>query len=135
MLTRSTVYAFENYLPPSLRTWLDQKLRDLRVSLIENGILAESSSSKTGESKAVTDARKARDAAQKSLDGSKHDLKTHSEDLEKDFGPDDVFRALKGTCVSTDSGEYTYEVCFLDKTTQKPKKGGGHTNMGNYARL
>ena len=23
----------------------------------------------------------------------------------------------------------------MDKTTQKPKKGGGHTNMGNYVRM
>ena len=133
------VYAFENYLPPTLRSWLDNTLRDLRTTLVTNGILAESShgvggDSKT-ESKAVTDARKARDAAQKDLDKSKKDLKSHTEDLEKDFGPDDVFRALKGTCVETDSGEYTYEVCFLEKTTQKPKKGGGHTNMGNFARL
>jgi protein kinase C substrate 80K-H len=55
--------------------------------------------------------------------------------LEKDFGPDEVFRALKGTCVSTDSGEYTYELCFMEKTTQKPKKGGGHTNMGKFDRI
>lgn len=131
------VYAFENYLPPTLRTWLDTKLRDLRTTLIENGILAESSSGAgaSPESKAVTDARKARDAAQKELDKSRKDLASQTEDLTKDFGRDDVFRALKGTCVSTDSGEYTYEVCFLEKTTQKPKKGGGHTNMGNFARF
>ena len=30
-------------------------------------------------------------------------------------------------------GEYTYEHCFLTKTTQKPKKGGAHVNMGNFA--
>ena len=134
----TAVYAFENYLPPTVRTWLDAKLRDLRQTLIANGILAEGSSSGSGsasESKAVTDARKARDEAQKTLDKSKKDLKSHEEDLTKDFGADDVFRALKGTCVSTDSGEYTYEVCFLEKTTQKPKKGGGHTNMGNFARF
>lgn len=83
----------------------------------------------------MTDARKARDDAQKDLDKSKKDLASHEEDLTKDFGADDVFRALKGTCVSTDSGEYTYEVCFLEKTTQKPKKGGGHTNMGNFVRF
>lgn len=130
----NAVYPFENYLPSSLRDWLDQKLRDLRVTLVENGILAASSGG-SGESKAVTDARNRLDAAKKDLENSNNDLKSHKEDLEKDFGPDDVFRALKGQCVSTDSGEYTYEVCFLDKTTQKPKKGGGHTNMGNFVGL
>lgn len=128
------LYAFESYLPPTIRNWLDQKLRDLRVTLIESGILADKSGSST-ESKAVTDARKQLDAATRDLDSSKSELKSHKEELEKDFGPDNIFRALKGQCISTDSGEYTYELCFLDRTTQKPKKGGGHTNMGNFVRF
>lgn len=37
--------------------------------------------------------------------------------------------------METDSGEYTYEFCFLGKTNQKPKKGGGHTNMGSFVRI
>ncbi|KAK3686500.1 hypothetical protein LTR37_019747 [Vermiconidia calcicola] len=128
------LYAFENYLPPSLRGWLDHKLRDLRLMLIEGGILAASTDS-GAESKHVTEARKRLKTAEKELDGHHKDLKKHNEDLADDFGPDDVFRALKGTCVSTDSGEYTYELCFLERTTQKPKKGGGHTNMGNFVRM
>lgn len=128
------VYQFESYLPPSVRTWVDQKLRDLRLLLIENGILADTSAG-ASESKAVTDARSRLDAERKSLEGLRKDSQSQKDDLEKDFGPDDVFRALKGVCVARDSGEYTYEVCFLEKTTQKPKKGGANTNMGNYARL
>ncbi|KAF2772810.1 mannose 6-phosphate receptor domain-containing protein [Teratosphaeria nubilosa] len=128
------LYAFENYLPASLRSWLDQKLRDLRISLIDAGILADTSPSGT-ESKAVTNAKKALETAQKDLDKLRKTLTEHREDLGRDFGPDDVFRALKDQCVSTDAGEYTYELCFLSKTTQKPKKGGGHTNMGNFVRL
>ncbi len=102
--------------------------------MIDNGILADSSDS-SSESKAVTDARNRLDTAKRDLENSHNDLTSRNEDLTTDFGPDDVFRALKGTCISTDSGEYTYELCFLDKTTQKPKKGGGHTNMGNFARF
>lgn len=102
--------------------------------LIDGGILASSSDS-SSESKAVTDARNRKNTAQRELDDAKRSLDSHKEELEKDYGPDDVFRALKGQCISTDSGEYTYEVCFMEKTTQKPKKGGGHTNMGNYVRM
>lgn len=128
-----TVYAFELYLPPTLRVWLDKKLRGLRIALIDAGILADTSSPGGGsESKAVTDARTRLTTAQKDLENQRKSLADHRDDLAKDFGPDDVFRALKGTCVSTDSGEYTYELCFLDRTTQKPKKGGGATNMGNF---
>lgn len=131
----STVYEFENYLPPTIRTWLDSKLRDLRVMLIENGILAESSSNNPSESKAVQEAKKRVDAARKDLEKTQKDRASHQEDLGKDWGVDDVFRALKGQCVSTEAGEYTYEVCFMEKTTQKPKKGGGNTNMGNFVSL
>jgi protein kinase C substrate 80K-H len=129
------VYEFENYLPPSIRTWLDTKLRDLRIMLIENGILAETSSPTAGESKAVQEAKKRVEAARKDLEKTQKDQTTHQEDLTKDWGVDDVFRALKGQCVSTEAGEYTYEVCFMEKTTQKPKKGGGNTNMGNFVSL
>lgn len=37
--------------------------------------------------------------------------------------------------MSTDAGEYTYELCFLDRTTQKPKRGGGGTSLGNFVRF
>jgi protein kinase C substrate 80K-H len=132
---KSPVYEFENYLPPTIRTWLDSKLRDLRVMLIENGILAETSSTNPSESKAVQEAKKRVDSARKDLEKTQKDRASHQEDLSKDWGADDVFRALKGQCVSTEAGEYTYEVCFLEKTTQKPKKGGGNTNMGNFVSL
>ena len=117
-----------------MRDWLDQKLRDLRVILVENGILA-ATHSPDGESKELEDARNALKAAQDSLNENNRQLTTHQEDLEKDYGVDDVFRALKGQCFSKDSGEYTYELCWLDKTKQKSKKGGSHTTMGNFVSI
>lgn len=62
-------------------------------------------------------------------------LGEQEKDLEKDYGADDIFRALQGKCVSTDSGEYTYEFCWLGKTTQKSKKGHANTIMGNFVRI
>lgn len=55
--------------------------------------------------------------------------------MEKDYGPDDVFRALKGKCISSDVGEYVYELCWIDRAMQKSKKGHGNTNMGNFVRI
>ncbi|EGP89620.1 uncharacterized protein MYCGRDRAFT_69270 [Zymoseptoria tritici IPO323] len=127
------LYAFENYLPLTLRTWLDTKLRDLRLLLIENGILASNPTS--GESTTLTSARTRLTTAEKSLEDLRTTLTSSQSDLTTSFGPDDVFRALKGTCINTDSGEYTYTLCFLDRTAQKPKKGGGETNMGKYTGL
>jgi protein kinase C substrate 80K-H len=83
----------------------------------------------------VTDAKSQLDSAKRELDNDKSELTKHEEDLNKDYGPDSIFRALKDTCVEKDSGEYTYEHCFLSRTTQKPKKGGGHTGMGNFVHI
>ena len=130
----AAVYSFEAYLPPSLRSWVDTKLRDLRIFLIENGVIAGGNAD-AGESAAVTSARSELTSGQNKLRDLKSDQDKHSEDLKKDYGPESVFRSLKGQCVSLDSGEYTYELCWMDQAKQKPRKGGGATNMGNYLGL
>jgi protein kinase C substrate 80K-H len=75
------------------------------------------------------------DSAKNDLSSLRNQLRDHTSDLEKDYGPDSVFRALKGTCVSKESGEYVYELCFLERTKQKSKKGGPEVGMGNFVRL
>lgn len=102
--------------------------------MIENGIIAPSKDA-GAESKALTEARDALKAAQDGQTNLQSELSGHKDDLAKDYGTDDVFRALKGQCISKDSGEYNYELCWLDKTTQKSRKGGSHTGMGNFARI
>ena len=74
-------------------------------------------------------------AAQNDLNALRSERTNKEEDLKKNYGPDDVFRSLKGTCTSLDSGENTYELCWMDKVTQKPKKGGAQNNMGNFDRF
>ena len=101
---------------------------------MDNGILAASPEGGS-ESKRVTDARNELRAAEDFLNDNRHHLKEREDDLNKDYGPDDIFRALKDQCISTDSGEYNYELCWLDRTKQKSRKGGGETNMGNFVRL
>ena len=128
------VYKFEEYLPGPVRTWVHQKLTDLRVMLVENGILADNANSGS-ESKVVSDARNAFQTVNDDLGIKQSSLSDLQTDLTKDYGTDDIFRALKNTCVSKDSGEYTYELCWMDKTSQKSKKGGGNTGMGNFVRF
>ncbi|GAM84156.1 hypothetical protein ANO11243_021490 [Dothideomycetidae sp. 11243] len=130
------LYSFEAYLPPSVRTWLDTRLRTLRQTLIDNGILAAvdtPSSTSSQESRALQNARTAVSSAETEHRNLETSLNDHKTDLTRDYGKDDVFRPLKGRCISTDSGEYTYEMCFMDRTTQKSKKGGSNTGMGNFA--
>ncbi|KAL2056746.1 hypothetical protein ABVK25_003141 [Lepraria finkii] len=127
------LYKIEAYLPVPARDWIDQKLRDLRSLLIENGVLAPST--EAGSSKEVEDARNALNAAKDSLSNSQKQLGEYSEDLGKDYGADDVFRALKGQCVSKNSGEYTYELCWLGETKQKSKKNSQQTSMGKFVSI
>ena len=102
--------------------------------LIENGILADNAKSGV-ESRAVTAARAALQSANDDVGIKQSTLSQLQEDLSKDYGEADIFRALKGSCISKDSGEYQYELCWLDKTSQKSKKGGGTTGMGNFVRI
>ncbi|KAH8707103.1 glucosidase II beta subunit-like protein-domain-containing protein [Phaeosphaeriaceae sp. PMI808] len=129
------LYKFEEYLPAPIRDWLDAKLRDLRITLIENGILADPNTGDAPESKLITDARSQLESAKRELEDDKTELTKHEEDLAKDYGPDSIFRALKDACVEKDSGEYTYEHCFFSRTTQKSRNGGSHTGMGNFAHI
>jgi protein kinase C substrate 80K-H len=131
-----TVYQIEEYLPKPVRDWVDQKLRSLRVILVENGILADPTAvGEGGESRAVRDAKDRLNKVSKELTDFRNSLRTHEEDLTKDYGPDEIFRTLKDKCISVDSGEYEYELCWMGKTTQKPKKGGSNTNLGHFTRF
>ncbi|KAG5956003.1 hypothetical protein E4U57_002946 [Claviceps arundinis] len=87
------------------------------------------------ESQLAKAAREALEAADQELRDKTRDRDEGTEDLKKDYGPSDIFRAIKGKCVSIDAGEYEYELCYMDKTMQKSKKGHGDTNMGNFVRL
>jgi protein kinase C substrate 80K-H len=102
--------------------------------LVENGILAQIDSDTT-ESKAVQDARARLTTVTSERDSRQNEINSSEEDLKKDYGPDDIFRALKGQCIVAESGEYNYEHCFMDHTTQKPQKGGMDTNMGNFVHI
>ncbi|KAL7622665.1 hypothetical protein AAE478_008179 [Parahypoxylon ruwenzoriense] len=128
------LYSFEAYLPGPLREFLHCKINLLRIWLIESGILADTSSER-GESRLVKTAREAHDSVANEANSKVRSLDEQKRDLEKDYGKDDIFRYLKGKCISTEAGEYEYELCWLDKTNQKSKKGGGKTNMGNFDRF
>lgn len=123
-----------DYLPSSLREFiLDQKAA-LRDWLVSNGVLAEKENV-ASESHATKEAREAKEAAERDLSSKESEIEEKKNDLSFDYGPSDIFRASKNQCVDIDAGEYTYELCWLDKTWQKSKKGHGNTNMGNFRRI
>jgi protein kinase C substrate 80K-H len=128
------LYDIEAYLPAFVRSAIHEKLKLVHVWLIENGVLADKQKAGS-ESTIVKAAREARDAAEKDLKKKSKELTKEEEDLAKDYGHSDIFRAVKDKCIELDSGEYTYELCWLSKTSQKSKKGHGHTSMGKFDRI
>ncbi|KAJ2653751.1 hypothetical protein IWW40_000035 [Coemansia sp. RSA 1250] len=52
---------------------------------------------------------------------------------DKDLGPEDVFLPVYKECFSLDAGEYTYEVCLLDRATQIENKNSARQNLGTFA--
>lgn len=128
------MYSLQDYLPAFARTFISAKLDQVREWLIQNGVLA--GGSRTGsESELTKAAREAAEAAERELKKKKKTLEDEEGDLTRDYGPDDIFRALKDKCVTTEAGEYTYELCWLGKTSQRSKKGHGQTTMGNFDRI
>jgi len=123
-------------LPPSLANFIENTFTSFKKFLISKGILPKSDQDSTpSESKAVVEARNALNSAKSSLTSTRNSLNDHKSDLEKDYGPGSIFRPLKGVCISKDSGEYTYDHCFLERTKQNPKKGGASIGMGNFVRF
>jgi protein kinase C substrate 80K-H len=124
------VYQFTRYLPTFARTWLDAKLREVREFFISNGILAPKTVS--NESAAVTTARATLSTAESELSSNKKHLESLEKDLLLQLGPSDVFRPLKGTCISREFGEYKYEVCFMEKAYQISRKDNSKTSLGSF---
>lgn len=107
----------------------------IKSFLEKNNILSKEDDQPSSEPKAVTEARDALKSAEGTRDNLQSQLRKHRSDLETDYGMASIFRALKGVCITKDSGEYTYEHCFLDRTKQNSKKGGLPVQMGKFIRI
>ncbi|KAH8698322.1 glucosidase II beta subunit-like protein-domain-containing protein [Talaromyces proteolyticus] len=126
------LYKLLAYLPPAVVEFLEDKFYSIKKFLVDNNIIPSSNNDPSSESKALKEARDSLKAEQSLLDRTVKSIKDHKADLEKDYGAQGIFRTLKDVCIQKDSGEYTYEHCFLSKTKQIPKKGGATVTMGNY---
>jgi protein kinase C substrate 80K-H len=132
-LLTSIVYSYEAYLPPTIREWVSMQLDSIRTFLVTNGVLPDTgSASSASESRAVIDARAFLESLKNERSSRETEIDNAERDLKKDYGPNGIFRALQDVCQSVESGEYVYEHCFMQSTTQKPQRGGSNTIMGNF---
>ncbi|CAZ79659.1 unnamed protein product [Tuber melanosporum] len=118
-----------------IRTWVHDKLADFRQMLVENGLLAAKSDDGMPESRALASARQALETGRTEESDTKSHLETLLSDLTYPYGQDDVFRPLKGECISSQFGEYTYEYCFLGTAYQKSLKDSSSVSLGEYSRI
>ena len=49
-----------------------------------------------------------------------------------DLGRAYEFAPLHGKCLEYTDREYVYKVCMFDRASQRPKHGGGETNLGSF---
>jgi len=118
-----------------VRDFIKSQISYVRSILADQGFLPKETPGDGTVSRAL---QKARDAHQKAVTETsrlQREVDTVKEQISADYGPDDVFRAIKGDCVSLDTGEYTYTVCMMDKVTQKSNKDGANTNLGYLSLL
>ncbi|KAJ3214594.1 hypothetical protein HDU67_001459 [Dinochytrium kinnereticum] len=71
-------------------------------------------------------------------EGSKGQLQGKLDELkrkeEMDYGIAGEWEKAVGKCITFDTAEYVYEICFHDRASQKSKNGGS-TDMGRFSRF
>jgi len=139
------LFRIHEYLPDALvptfealvDTFLDLLLKtNVITSVKRKRAVADAGSAAEPEN--VVKARNAANASAAKLRGLQQELKSKQNDLALDpkkHGREGEFKALEGTCITKEVGEYTYEYCFGVSAAQKTTKGGMSTSLGNFERF
>ena len=128
----TSVYRVQDYFPLYVKEFINGRIAYIRKTLVDYGFMADNKP-KEGQMKVSRALQKARDAHSEAIRETsqlRDEIDRVTSDISTDCGPGDVFRAIKGECVSLDTGEYTYTVCVMDKVTQKSNKDGMNTSLG-----
>ncbi|BFZ53388.1 hypothetical protein PYCC9005_000411 [Savitreella phatthalungensis] len=125
----------ENFLTAllgSMRTALES-FGILQASDIEPAFPASGSASSSGESRELSSKREVVQSLKTEVDTLERGLKSLEDDLNGEYGADDIFRATMGKCFEKRIGEYDYEVCLRDVLRQK--SSSSQTLVGNFVSI
>ncbi|KAI8971224.1 glucosidase II beta subunit-like-domain-containing protein [Pilobolus umbonatus] len=118
-----------------LESLLD-KLDSVIPTVLKNGLLnnQKSTDKETKESNTLeADLETARQLVTKvesEISKLNRDLTVINNNLEADYGADNVWMKLKDVCIEKNEGEYTYSLCFLGDAYQKSNKDSTRTHLG-----
>ncbi|KAG8883041.1 hypothetical protein FRB97_007306 [Tulasnella sp. 331] len=131
---KSLLYSITEYIPDE---WLPtfETAKDYLVDTLATMGLVEK---KLGPSADASAAREAHSQAKSALSSAEHSLKNDEEARDKLFSPtwygkEGEWKKLDGTCLSKDTGEYTYSVCLFGSATQKSNRDGAQNNLGTFS--
>lgn len=143
------VYSIEEYLPGALLPTYESGKAALLEVLQTLGIIPKSGHSAAGKPftrrllprpdayypPETSSARQANNDAKNALSSAESKLRNEEGELSKLFDPkwygsDGAWKKLENTCLSKDTGEYTYSVCLFKGATQKSNKDGSSNNLG-----
>ncbi|KAJ3777431.1 glucosidase II beta subunit-like-domain-containing protein, partial [Lentinula raphanica] len=130
----SVLFNLASYLPDSILPQYEEFRDALTTWLVTLGVIK-------GETPSSTDTSRSRQAltdAENNLNSLKKEKQTAENDLKEIFnihgyGYEGEWKKLDGTCLRTDVGDYTYEVCLFGEAKQIPKKGGSTFSLGKFA--
>ncbi|CCM03985.1 uncharacterized protein FIBRA_06141 [Fibroporia radiculosa] len=130
----SPLYDLTAYIPDAFLPPFEAFLQTVSSWLQSFGLTSGTTATSTDNSKA----RQAFNDADKNLSAVKQEQKKAEEELSHLFDPtwfgsEGEWKRLQGTCLSKDTGEYTYEVCLFDEARQKPNKGGSTQSLGKFS--
>ncbi|KAG8932306.1 hypothetical protein FRC02_001313 [Tulasnella sp. 418] len=131
---KALLFSVADYLPDSFLPAYESLKEYIINTLSLMGVIPKTSSSTSAE---TSRARTAHNAAESALIETETKLNEDKKALDKLFavewyGKDGEWKKLDGTCLSKDTGEYTYSVCLFGSASQKSNKNGANMNLGSF---
>ena len=135
--TRPGLRHIPSYLPENLVPMYEQLISWVLHTLVHLDVLSPVQVHGRA-SKVLDTARAAYDESVSEVEKINNEVVTHKNSLKDDperYGRDSEFRALEGTCMTKDTGAYTYELCFGGKSTQISNNDGYRFDLGRFSRF
>ncbi|KAF9076641.1 glucosidase II beta subunit-like-domain-containing protein [Rhodocollybia butyracea] len=130
----SILFDVASYLPDSVIPKYEEFKETLVSWLVSLGVIkgeAPSSADTSRSRQALTNAENELNKVVKEKEDAENELKEifniHG------YGMEGEWKKLDGTCLRTDVGDYTYEVCLFGEAKQIPIKSGSSFTLGKFA--